>query len=92
VYVSTSASWAFNSVATDASTMVEIRCVTSHQQSAYMVLRQSTECKKTLRKAVIQRHKLNGNAVEVCLNHAIQYGLLHIKILEAINSCGCVTF
>jgi hypothetical protein len=57
-----------------------------------MVLRQSTECKKTLRKAVIQRHKLNGNAVEVCLNHAIQHGLLHIKILEAIKSCRYVTF
>jgi hypothetical protein len=35
VYVLTSASWAFNSVATDASTMVEIRRVTSHQQRVH---------------------------------------------------------
>jgi hypothetical protein len=33
VHVSTITGWAFNSVATDASTMVEIRCVTSHQKA-----------------------------------------------------------
>lgn len=31
--VSTSTGWAFKSVVTDASTMVEIRCVTSHQKA-----------------------------------------------------------
>jgi hypothetical protein len=41
-------------------------------QSAYMVLRQSRKCEKTLTEAVIQKHKFNGNAVEVCLNHASQ--------------------
>ena len=30
-----------------------------------MVLRQSRKCEKTLREAVIQKHKSNGNAVEV---------------------------
>jgi len=41
-----------------------------------MVLRQSRKCEKTLREAVIQKHKSNGNAVEVCLNHASHWGLL----------------
>jgi hypothetical protein len=44
--------------------------------SAYMVLIQSRKCEKTLREAVIQKHKSNGNAVEVCLNHASHSGLL----------------
>jgi len=41
-----------------------------------MVLRKSRKCEKTLREAVTQKHKLNGNAVEVFLNHATQWGLL----------------
>jgi hypothetical protein len=60
----------------------ELRTVAAKKKScaaysAYMDLRQSRKCEKTLREAVIQKHKSIGNAVEVCLNHASQRGFLH---------------
>jgi len=74
----------------------ELRTVAAKKKScaawsAYMVLRQSRKCEKTLSEAVIQKHNSNGNAVEVCLNHTSQWGY-YVEILEATKSCGYVMF